>query len=178
MRIPCLSRSLSLICNPVVGVGSYPVSLTLIPFDSLLGITTDLLVYSIIIPVMPFQLERLGYHSVSALTGWLLSTYVSRPSSPQHSLTDIKIVIRGGHLCVPHVLFSLPHSHHPSATMPIAVFSEKTSSRRTPLLIGLLCLLAAQILLMESPNYALMVVARFLQGVSSSVVSTVGLALM
>ncbi|KAF8213645.1 major facilitator superfamily domain-containing protein [Mycena galopus ATCC 62051] len=40
-----------------------------------LGVATDLLVYSIIIPVMPFQLERLGYHSVSALTGWLLFAY-------------------------------------------------------------------------------------------------------
>ncbi|KAJ7693559.1 MFS general substrate transporter [Mycena rosella] len=40
-----------------------------------LGISTDLVVYSIIIPVMPFQLERLGYHSVSALTGWLLFCY-------------------------------------------------------------------------------------------------------
>ncbi|KAJ6519322.1 major facilitator superfamily domain-containing protein [Mycena sanguinolenta] len=40
-----------------------------------LGVATDLLVYSIIVPVMPFQLERLGYHSVSALTGWLLFAY-------------------------------------------------------------------------------------------------------
>ncbi|KAJ6549694.1 major facilitator superfamily domain-containing protein [Mycena capillaripes] len=39
------------------------------------GIATDLLVYSIIIPVIPFQLERLGYHGVSALTGWLLFAY-------------------------------------------------------------------------------------------------------
>jgi hypothetical protein len=41
------------------------------------GITTDLLVYSIIIPVVPFQLERLSYHKVSELTGWLLCAYVS-----------------------------------------------------------------------------------------------------
>lgn len=40
------------------------------------GVATDLLVYSIIVPVMPFQLERLGYHAVSALTGWLLFAYV------------------------------------------------------------------------------------------------------
>ncbi|KAF8213784.1 major facilitator superfamily domain-containing protein [Mycena galopus ATCC 62051] len=40
-----------------------------------LGIATDLLVYSIIIPVMPFQLQRLGYQGVSALTGWLLFAY-------------------------------------------------------------------------------------------------------
>jgi len=40
-----------------------------------MGIATDLVVYSIIVPVMPFQLEHLGYHSVSALTGWLLFAY-------------------------------------------------------------------------------------------------------
>ena len=38
---------------------------------------TDLLVYSIVIPVLPFQLERLGYHNVSGLVGWLLFGYVS-----------------------------------------------------------------------------------------------------
>ena len=41
------------------------------------GITTDLLVYSIIIPVLPFQLEHLGYNGVSGLVGWLLFAYVS-----------------------------------------------------------------------------------------------------
>ena len=42
-----------------------------------LGIATDLLVYSIIIPVIPFQLEKLGYSDISALTGWLLFCYAS-----------------------------------------------------------------------------------------------------
>ncbi|KAI4522902.1 MFS general substrate transporter [Schizophyllum commune Loenen D] len=40
-----------------------------------LGITTDLLVYSIIIPVLPFQLQELGYSGVSGLVGWLLFAY-------------------------------------------------------------------------------------------------------
>ncbi|KAF8446288.1 MFS general substrate transporter [Boletus edulis BED1] len=109
------------------------------------GITTDLLVYSIIIPVIPFQLERLGFHSVSARTGWLLFAY------------SIGLVL---------------------STIPIAVFAEKSSSRRTPLVIGLLALLGAQVLLMEAPNYPLMAIARFLQGISSSVVWVVGLALL
>jgi hypothetical protein len=46
-------------------------------FIWLSGVATDLLVYSIIIPVMPFQLQNLGYHNVSSLTGWLLFSYVS-----------------------------------------------------------------------------------------------------
>lgn len=37
---------------------------------------TDLLVYSVVIPVLPFQLENLGYTSVSGLVGWLLFGYV------------------------------------------------------------------------------------------------------
>lgn len=37
---------------------------------------TDLIVYSIVIPVLPFRLERLGYSGVSALVGWLLFSYV------------------------------------------------------------------------------------------------------
>lgn len=42
-----------------------------------LGVATDLLVYSIIIPVVPFRLEHLGYSNVSVLMGWLLFAYVS-----------------------------------------------------------------------------------------------------
>ncbi|KIY65808.1 MFS general substrate transporter [Cylindrobasidium torrendii FP15055 ss-10] len=40
-----------------------------------LGVLTDLLVYSIIVPVIPFQLEDLGYDHISSLTGWLLFAY-------------------------------------------------------------------------------------------------------
>ncbi|KAF9001639.1 MFS general substrate transporter [Hymenopellis radicata] len=40
-----------------------------------LGILTDLVVYSIIVPVIPFELESLGYSDVSTLTGWLMFTY-------------------------------------------------------------------------------------------------------
>lgn len=53
------------------------------------GITTDLLVYSIIIPVLPFQLERLSYHKVSSLTGWLLCAYVSSITILINPLTHI-----------------------------------------------------------------------------------------
>jgi hypothetical protein len=36
----------------------------------------DLLVYAIIIPVVPFQLEVLGYKNVSSLSGFLLLSFV------------------------------------------------------------------------------------------------------
>ncbi|KIK99897.1 hypothetical protein PAXRUDRAFT_131055 [Paxillus rubicundulus Ve08.2h10] len=109
------------------------------------GITTDLLVYSIIIPVIPFQLEHLKYQNVSALTGWLLCAY------------SAGLVL---------------------STIPIAMYSEIRTSRRTPLIIGLVALLGSQVLLMEAPNYPLMAVARALQGISSSMVWIVGLALL
>ncbi|KAK0237152.1 hypothetical protein EDD85DRAFT_836351, partial [Armillaria nabsnona] len=48
-----------LVCN-ICGMASY---------------ATDLLVYSMVIPVVPFQLEELGYKHPASLTGWLLFAY-------------------------------------------------------------------------------------------------------
>ncbi|KAG2345268.1 MFS general substrate transporter [Suillus weaverae] len=109
------------------------------------GITTDLLVYSIIIPVLPFQLERLSYHNVSSLTGWLLCAY-------------------SGGLVL--------------STIPIAMHSERYATRQMPLIFGLIALIGSQVMFMEAPNYAVMAVARVLQGISSSMVWIVGLALL
>lgn len=58
------------------------------------------------------------------------------------------------------------------------MFAERSPSRRVPLIVGLVALLGAQVLLMEAPNYALMAVARVLQGISSSMIWIVGLALL
>lgn len=49
---------------------------------SSLGITTDFLIYSIIIPVMPFHLQALGYSEISVLVGYLLFAYVRRRRFP------------------------------------------------------------------------------------------------
>ncbi|KAF8973801.1 major facilitator superfamily domain-containing protein [Flammula alnicola] len=115
-----------------------------------LGIAVDLLVYSIIIPVMPFQLERLGYTGVAALTGWLLFAYAS----------------------------FLPPCASLLATIPIAMLSERYNARRMPLVFGLLLLIGSQVMLMEAPNYPVMCIARILQGIGSSMVWVVGLALL
>jgi hypothetical protein len=95
--------------RPVVGVGSY-LQASLRSVLPPLGITTDLLVYSIIIPVMPFQLERLGYHNVSALTGWLLCAYVRPPTPALYPLTQLPTVRRAGPMYVPHLIFFPPSS--------------------------------------------------------------------
>ena len=60
----------------------------------------------------------------------------------------------------------------------IAAFSEHYGARKWPLLLGQLCLAASQVMLMEVPTYWLMVISRVIQGVSSSVVWVVGLALL
>lgn len=41
------------------------------------GIVIDIIIYSIVIPVIPFQLEYLGYEQVSTKAGWILFTLVS-----------------------------------------------------------------------------------------------------
>ncbi|KAF9535749.1 major facilitator superfamily domain-containing protein [Crepidotus variabilis] len=110
-----------------------------------LGVSVDLLVYSIIIPVIPFQLEKLGYTRVSALTGWLLFCY-------------------SGGLVI--------------STIPIAWFTERYETRQHPLVLGLLILTGSQILFMFAPHYAVMCIARILQGIGSSMVWVPGLALL
>ncbi|EIM91045.1 MFS general substrate transporter [Stereum hirsutum FP-91666 SS1] len=47
-------------------------SISFITFDYGVGITTDLIIYSMMIPFLPFHLERLSYSRVSVLVGFLL----------------------------------------------------------------------------------------------------------
>ncbi|KAH9964561.1 major facilitator superfamily domain-containing protein [Russula dissimulans] len=110
-----------------------------------MGITTDFLIYSIIIPVMPFHLQALGYSEVSALMGYLLFAYSSG-------------------LAI--------------STPVIAWYCERLRSRKGTLMIGLLALSGSQILLMESQEYWVMIIARVLQGISAAAVWTAGLALV
>ena len=75
-------------------------------------------------------------------------------------------------------VFKLALIHGAIATVPIAQLSERYNARQPPLILGLLILIGSQILLMEAPSYPVMCVARSLQGVGSSVVWVVGLALL
>ncbi|KAF5355684.1 hypothetical protein D9756_004003 [Leucocoprinus leucothites] len=113
-----------------------------------LGIAIDVIVYSIVVPVVPFQLEHLGYTGISALSGWLLFAY-------------------SGGLLVSY-----------KATIPVAMWSEHYNARKYPMLAGLGTLIASQILFMEAPSFAVMCVARIIQGIGSSVVWVVGLAFL
>ncbi|KAE9409352.1 MFS general substrate transporter [Gymnopus androsaceus JB14] len=110
-----------------------------------LGIGTDLLVYSVVVPVLPFQLEKLGYSAIPVRTSWLLFSY------------SAGLVV---------------------ATLPVAIFSERYDARKAPLVLGIIILIGSQIMLMEAPVYWLMCLARILQGIGSTMVWVIGLALL
>lgn len=57
-------------------------------------------------------------------------------------------------------------------------FSDRASSRKTHYLLGLLALLLSTVLVALARRYALLLVARFLQGSSSAIVWTVGTAVL
>jgi len=58
------------------------------------------------------------------------------------------------------------------------MFSERHNARQWPLVTGLVILTGSQIMLMEAPNFPVMCIARLLQGIGSSMVWVVGLALL
>ncbi|GAA5986337.1 hypothetical protein JCM10908_003709 [Rhodotorula pacifica] len=60
----------------------------------------------------------------------------------------------------------------------VAIIGAKYKNRQIPLFLGLLFMAAAVVLFMEAKTYALMVVARILQGFSGTVLWTIGLALI
>ncbi|WWC95742.1 hypothetical protein V866_002608 [Kwoniella sp. B9012] len=110
-----------------------------------LGVITDVLTYTIVVPVLPYRLQSLNYTNISALTSWLLFAY------------SIGIFI---------------------FTLPVAYFFHKYPYRRSPLIFGVLALIIAVILFMTINTYWVMVLVRFIQGASSTVVWSVGFALI
>jgi predicted MFS family arabinose efflux permease len=65
-----------------------------------------------------------------------------------------------------------------TVTVPIAVYSEKFNARKYPMVIGTIILIGSQIMFMEAPVYWLMCVARVLQGLGSTMIWVVGMALV
>nr|XP_018260404.1 uncharacterized protein I303_07322 [Kwoniella dejecticola CBS 10117]OBR82562.1 hypothetical protein I303_07322 [Kwoniella dejecticola CBS 10117] len=102
-----------------------------------LGVTTDILTYTIVVPVLPYRLQALNYSNISALTSWLLFAYSI-----------------GIFLC----------------TLPVAYFFHKYPYRRSPLIVAVLVLEVAVVLFMTINAYWVMVLSRFIQGASSTVV--------
>lgn len=112
------------------------------------GLFTDLFLYGLIVPVLPFMLQdrvEIPEDKVQSYVSALLAAYA------------------GASVC-----FSIPAGW----------IADRTNARRTPFLTGLLALLAATILLALGQSIAVLVVARVLQGISAAVVWTVGLAMV
>ncbi|GAA5920225.1 hypothetical protein JCM5296_000392 [Sporobolomyces johnsonii] len=65
-----------------------------------------------------------------------------------------------------------------ASSPPAAYIGAKYKGRQLPLVFGLLFMAAAIVIFMEAKSFALMVVARILQGFSGTVLWTIGLALL
>lgn len=116
---------------------------------SVVGIAlfTDLFLYGLVIPVLPFMLsDRVGVpkDAIQTYVSGLLAAYAGAS-----------------------VVFS------PLA----GIIADKVSTRQMPFLLGLAALMASTILLFLGRIVAILAVARILQGISAAFVWTIGLAL-
>jgi MFS family permease len=111
------------------------------------GMLTDLCLYCLLIPVLPF----------------LLQDRLKIPHSQLQSYSSGLLALFAG----ASLLFS------PVA----GVIADQMSTRQTPFLFGLFALFASTILLAVGQNIPVLVIARILQGMSGAVVWTIGLAI-
>ncbi|KAI0896659.1 MFS general substrate transporter [Annulohypoxylon nitens] len=123
-------------------------SKTLILLTVALAIFTDIFYYALIVPVVPFSLTVQVGISEDQVQHW----------------TSILLS------CYSVALF---------VGSPIAgLYADHTSSRRWPLLIGLLALTGSTLLLCFGKTIGLLVLGRLLQGFSAAIVWSVGCALL
>lgn len=113
-----------------------------------IGLFTDLFLYGLIVPILPF----------------ILSDRISIPHSEIQSYTSILLACYAG----ASLVFSLPAGY----------IADKLSTRQLPFLVGLVALTLATILLFVGKSIAALIVARILQGTSAAVVWTIGMALV
>ncbi|OTA83149.1 hypothetical protein M434DRAFT_84084 [Hypoxylon sp. CO27-5] len=112
------------------------------------GMFTDLFLYGLVVPVLPFMLrDRLSIpeHEIQSYVSNLLAAYAGA-----------SVV----------------------SSVPAGWIADRIDSRQAPFLSGLAALLAASIMLALGQSVAVIFVARFLQGVSAAVVWTIGLAMI
>ncbi|KAF2429387.1 MFS transporter-like protein [Tothia fuscella] len=113
-----------------------------------LAVFTDIFLYSVIVPVLPFALRTRAHVEESEVQSWV----------------SILIAVYGGALAI---------------SSPISGWlADHSSSRRLPLVLGLVALGGATILLNLGPNIGILILGRVLQGISAAIVWTVGLALL
>ncbi|RYP27659.1 hypothetical protein DL767_007589 [Monosporascus sp. MG133] len=113
-----------------------------------LAIFTDIFYYALVIPVIPFS----------------LTVRVGTPEDEVQRWTSILLACYSLALFVGAPIFG--------------IYADHTSSRRWPLLIGLVMLAGSTVLLCFGTTIALLVVGRILQGLSAGIVWSVGCALL
>ncbi|KAK5134708.1 hypothetical protein LTR08_006223 [Meristemomyces frigidus] len=112
------------------------------------AIFTDIFVYGIIVPVLPFALTARSGVSPDSIQSWIA----------------IFLAVYGAALL---------------AAAPLCGWlADRSSSRRVPLVLGLLALGGATVLLCVGSSIAVLAAGRVLQGISAAVVWVVGLALL
>jgi MFS family permease len=113
-----------------------------------IAIFTDIFLYSLVVPVLPFALTGRAGVKEEDLQRW----------------TSIFLSTYGAALAVGSPIFGW--------------FADRSSSRRIPLLLGLLALGGATAMLCAGSSLPVLITGRALQGLSAAVVWTVGLALL
>lgn len=112
------------------------------------AIFTDVFVYGIIVPVIPFALTQRAGIAETDIQYW----------------TSILLAVYGAALLV---------------TAPVCGWlADRSSSRRLPLLLGLLALAGSTVMLCLGRTIGVIAAGRVLQGMSAAVVWVVGLALL
>ncbi|KAL8859107.1 MAG: hypothetical protein Q9178_004370 [Gyalolechia marmorata] len=113
-----------------------------------IAVFTDIFLYGIIVPVVPFALTTRAGVAEKDVQHWV----------------SVLLAVYGAALL---------------ASSPICGYlADRSTSRRLPLLVGLLALAGSTLMLCFGHNIAVLVAGRLLQGISAAIVWTVGLALL
>ncbi|KAF2627672.1 MFS transporter-like protein [Macroventuria anomochaeta] len=113
-----------------------------------LAVFTDMFLYGVIVPVIPFALQSHSHVEQDRVQYWV----------------SVLIAIYGASLL---------------AFSPVCGWlADRGSSRRSPLLLGLLALLGSTVLLQIGNSTGILIAGRVLQGASAAVVWVIGLALL
>ncbi|KAI4860693.1 MFS transporter-like protein [Hypoxylon rubiginosum] len=113
-----------------------------------IGLFTDLFLYGLVVPVLPFMLR-------------------SRLAVPEDQIQS----------CVSSML-AIYAAASVVSSVPAGWVADRTSSRQAPFLSGLAALAAATVMLAFGRSLPVLYAARVLQGVSAAVVWTIGLAMV
>ncbi|KAK6522549.1 hypothetical protein TWF281_001990 [Arthrobotrys megalospora] len=112
------------------------------------GIFVDILLYSIVVPVLPFALVSRAKVTEESVQGWI----------------SIMLAVYGAGLLVASPIFGYIADH--------------TKYRRSPFLWGLILLAASTAMFLVGNSIPVLVVARLIQGMSGGCIWVVGLALV